>query len=255
MGFLDKVKSTVSDVSDTVSKKIETEKYEMKIRDEQKKIDRESTEIGKIVAKVLLEGGEFDPFMVEEHLDIIRESNRKIDELIALRDGISGEDQSDYDDEDDYHTSYKDEDDDLFGVPMPPVSKPEPQPEALPEPEQIIESEPAPEPESIQTQPEYVEPEPEPIIEEPIQEGPALEPGEWMCSCGSINSTKFCMECGMKKPEIQVAEPASVAESEPVPEPEPQPVQQTSQSDVQEEGSMLSRMQSYKSNQYSGGKL
>ena len=31
---------------------------------------------------------------------------------------------------------------------------------------------------------------------------PALEPGQWKCECGSINSGKFCPNCGTKKPGI-----------------------------------------------------
>jgi membrane protease subunit (stomatin/prohibitin family) len=29
----------------------------------------------------------------------------------------------------------------------------------------------------------------------------ALKAGEWTCSCGNVNSGKFCSECGAKKPE------------------------------------------------------
>jgi ribosomal protein L40E len=29
----------------------------------------------------------------------------------------------------------------------------------------------------------------------------ASKAGEWTCSCGNVNSGKFCSECGSKKPE------------------------------------------------------
>ena len=34
----------------------------------------------------------------------------------------------------------------------------------------------------------------------PIEIEPALEPGQWKCECGSVNSGKFCTNCGAKKP-------------------------------------------------------
>lgn len=37
---------------------------------------------------------------------------------------------------------------------------------------------------------------------EAIQVEPALEPGQWKCMCGSVNSGKFCTNCGTKKPVI-----------------------------------------------------
>ena len=36
----------------------------------------------------------------------------------------------------------------------------------------------------------------------PIAVEPALDPGQWKCECGSINSGKFCTNCGTKKPVI-----------------------------------------------------
>lgn len=37
---------------------------------------------------------------------------------------------------------------------------------------------------------------------EAIAVEPALDPGQWKCTCGHINSGKFCTECGTKKPVI-----------------------------------------------------
>ena len=34
----------------------------------------------------------------------------------------------------------------------------------------------------------------------PIAVEPALDPGQWKCECGSVNSGKFCPNCGAKKP-------------------------------------------------------
>lgn len=39
---------------------------------------------------------------------------------------------------------------------------------------------------------------PQPQAQRPAQTAQA---GEWTCSCGAVNSGKFCMECGAKKPE------------------------------------------------------
>ena len=36
----------------------------------------------------------------------------------------------------------------------------------------------------------------------PIAVEPALDPGQWKCECGSVNSGKFCPNCGAKKPVI-----------------------------------------------------
>lgn len=37
---------------------------------------------------------------------------------------------------------------------------------------------------------------------EAIAVEPALEPGQWKCECGQVNSGKFCPNCGTKKPVI-----------------------------------------------------
>ena len=37
---------------------------------------------------------------------------------------------------------------------------------------------------------------------EAIAVEPALEPGQWKCECGHVNTGKFCTECGTKKPVI-----------------------------------------------------
>ena len=41
-----------------------------------------------------------------------------------------------------------------------------------------------------------------PAKAEAIAVEPALEPGQWKCECGQINSGKFCTNCGTKKPVI-----------------------------------------------------
>jgi len=39
-----------------------------------------------------------------------------------------------------------------------------------------------------------------PARAEAIAVEPALDPGQWKCSCGQINAGKFCTNCGTKKP-------------------------------------------------------
>lgn len=64
MGFMDKVKATVQDVTDTVSKTIDNEKVDSKMREESRKADKAFEEIGEIVVKRMMSGEEFDVSMV-----------------------------------------------------------------------------------------------------------------------------------------------------------------------------------------------
>ena len=64
MGFMDKVKATVQDVTDTVSKTIDNEKVDSKMREESRKADKAFQEIGEIVVKRMMSGEEFDVSMV-----------------------------------------------------------------------------------------------------------------------------------------------------------------------------------------------
>ena len=64
MGFMDKVKATVQDVTDTVSKTIDNEKVDSKMREESRKADKAFQEIGEIVVKRMMSSEEFDVSMV-----------------------------------------------------------------------------------------------------------------------------------------------------------------------------------------------
>ena len=75
------MKSSLNDVSSSVSSSIDNQKSELKIRDENKKIDREAKIIGDVVVRCLEEGVEFDPSMVSEQMAAIIESKRVIAEL------------------------------------------------------------------------------------------------------------------------------------------------------------------------------
>ena len=223
MGFFDKVKSTVDDVSGTVGKKIDVEKYEMKIRDEQRNIDKASLEIGKIVTEQLLNGRPFDKSMVMDQYNIIVESNRRIEEYTMLRNEITGESTPP---KKEIVTEYEVENYDSV-----PAAKAKP---ALPEPDDVAEP---------------TLPEPEPVVEEhvvsiPVETKPEPPVQEYV-----------------PEPE-PVSEP--IAESKPEPLPSAQCVETLSPevetggcSKVEnpEEGSMLSRIQSYKSGNYSGKNL
>ena len=234
MGFFDKVKSTVDDVSDTVGKKIDVEKYEMKIRDEKRNIDKASMEIGKIVTEQLLNGQSFDKSMIMDQYNIILESNKKIKEYTMLRDEIKGETSSE-----DMVTEYEVENYNS----IPPVEE---RP-ALPQAEEVPEPEVA-EPESIVSEPEPEPiPEPVPVVEEPVIEEPVVEEPE-----PAISES-------VPEPEPVAVQP--VVESAPEPQPTAQRVESirpqadtggACRVDNPEEGSLLSRIQSYKSSSYSG---
>ncbi|MBE6854068.1 MAG: hypothetical protein E7501_00250 [Ruminococcus sp.] len=69
-----------------------------------------------------------------------------------------------------------------------PVSEPAPAP--IPAPV----SAPIPEPQTI------VEPEPIPAPIPAAEPAPVSEPEGWKCSCGAVNTTRFCSVCGMQPP-------------------------------------------------------
>ena len=81
LGFFDKVKSSVNDISNSVSGAIDDQKTNMKVRDEQKKIDQVNTEIGKIVADCMMSGKEFNESMIADQMTAIIDSMRTICEL------------------------------------------------------------------------------------------------------------------------------------------------------------------------------
>ncbi len=264
MGFLDKVKSTVGDVSETVSKKIDSEKYDLKIRDEQKRIDRASLEIGKIVSDLLLNGEAFDRELIKDQYSVIVEANRRIAEFRSMKEEITGKKEPSKENVTVYEVENCD-------------SIPEPEKmDALPPAGPVIEEEIADVPaeaETIEeekveapadTEPEaetksnndfmkklvpskevnravdepIAEPQSEPAVEEPAV-AEATEPAVEIKveqSAPAVNEPAVRNEGGYTLNDFKMEKPASRV-------------------DVPEEGSMLSRIQSYRSSNYQGKKL
>ena len=78
MGFLDKVKTSLNDVSTSINNSLDNQKAEKLVKDEQKKIDSESKEIGWIVVECLDRGEEFNESMVSVQMTRIREYRHNI---------------------------------------------------------------------------------------------------------------------------------------------------------------------------------
>lgn len=55
-------------------------------------------------------------------------------------------------------------------------------------------------PVAAQTTPAETAPVAEEAVTEPTETAPVLQDGQWACSCGAVNSTKFCPECGQARP-------------------------------------------------------
>ena len=222
MGFFDKVKSTVGDVSDSVGKRIDTGKYDLKIKDEQKRIDKASLEIGRIVSEMLINGESVDPERFREHYDIIVDSKRRIAEFTSMKEEITGE-------------SYEKD-----------VAAPE-EAYALPEAEEIVETVEDPVDEAPVEAATVQE---ETVIEEPA-EAPAVK-NDFMSKLVPSNKVGRSVE---KEPTEEVAEieeipPQPVKEEAPAPSKsveavsEPVPSGTAIKVETPEEGSMLSRISS-----------
>ena len=160
MGFFDKVKSSVNDISNSVSGAIDDQKTNMKVREEQKKIDQANAEVGKIIADCMSSGKEFDDSMIADQMRRIIEAKRTIAEL-------KGES---------FYTDYEPGAGNSHSEPAQTVVSiaiPKEDPPAEPKP--IIEEEPVTEEPIVKepVQEEIVEeelPEAEPVVEEPVED-------------------------------------------------------------------------------------
>jgi len=81
MGFLDKVKSSVDNVASSVNGKIDNEKFDYKIREEERKIDKQYAELGKIVFESIKTGGQLEKSDISEPCTIILASLQEINRL------------------------------------------------------------------------------------------------------------------------------------------------------------------------------
>ncbi|AMK13309.1 hypothetical protein AUP07_0252 [methanogenic archaeon mixed culture ISO4-G1] len=219
MGFLDKVKSSVGDMGKAVNNAIDNQKLDMKIREEQRNLEEISKEIGGIVAEAILSGQGFDETMIAEQYSKYIETKQRIEDLQAER----GDKDPDSEPEEVVIEQPQEED-----VPV----------IAAPSKEVQIE---IPKEEPVQKKPDV----PEPSVE---AEGASVwnetDTSGWV----EVKDEVFWTE-----PEPAVQEEASTAE--------PAPVQEASAEDNErrieepDDDSPLSRIKSYRSQNYSGGKL
>ena len=230
MGFMDKVKASVQDVTDTVSKTIDNEKMDSKIRDEVRKVDKAYQEIGEIIVNCMLSGEEFDTSMVASQYHAIVESRQAITDLNSQRTEPS-----------ERYEKYL-----ITGGYVMPEAMAEKT--EIPEPEPVKE---APEPAQIEApepEPEIEEAKPEPVAKEKeVPNENTAEKDDKYADWVDVNDESYWNE---EKPAKKVeAEAAQETASEP--ELKAESAAQESSSDG---GSMLSRIQGYQSNNYSGDK-
>ncbi len=225
MGFMDKVKASVQDVTDTVSKTIDNEKMDSKIRDEVRKVDKAYQEIGEIVVKCMMSGEEFDTSKVIVQYHAAVESMQTITDLNSQRTEPT-----------DKYDKYLITDSYVMTEDMAKDAD-------IPKPEPVKET---PEPAQIEA-PEPAEVKPEPVVEE--KEAPAanaVEKDDQYSDWVDANDESYWNE---EKPAEKV-EAEAAQETVAEPEPKSEPAEQPSS----DGGSMLSRIQGYQSNNYSGDK-
>ena len=209
MGFMDKVKATVQDVTDTVSKTIDNEKVDSKMREESRKADKAFQEIGEIVVKRMMSGEEFDVSMVTAQYSSAIAAMQAITDYNSQRTEPSTSFEK-YIITDNY---------------------------VMPNDDNTVTPEPAPQSEPIAV------PQPE---EAPKIEAPATKTEEQYSDWVDVTDDKFWEEDSSEESTADVQSEKPEAQ-EKTPETEPAPQKQS-----EEGSSMLSRMQSYKSNNFQG---
>ncbi len=215
MGILDKVKSSVQDVADSVSSAIDNEKVDAKFRDEKRTADKAYKEIGEAVVRAYIAGVPFDIATVSAQCDTAATAMKNITELNGQRTEPSN----------DYAPYLIDGD-----IPAAPAA-------ALAVP--AAEPEPAEEPPA------------QPVVEESVKEEPKDEPkdddeySDWV----EVKDEVFWDEDETPAMEQTEAQPVQEA-----PVQTPQPVSNEQQSSDGDD-SMLSRMQGYKSSNFDGDRI
>ena len=209
MGFMDKVKATVQDVTDTVSKTIDNEKVDSKMREESRKADKAFQEIGEIVVKRMMSGEEFDVSMVTAQYSSAIAAMQAITDYNSQRTEPSTSFEK-YIITDNY---------------------------VMPNDDNTVTTEPAPQSEPIAV--------PQPEEAQKI-EAPATKTEEQYSDWVDVTDDKFWEEDSSEESTADVQSEKPEAQ-EKTPETEPAPQKQS-----EEGSSMLSRMQSYKSNNFQG---
>ncbi len=80
MGFMDKVKETAKSADEKLGNRIDIDKYESKIRDEEREIDKICTEVGKKTVETLRADGKLSKKDYEDFIQKIEEAERRIEE-------------------------------------------------------------------------------------------------------------------------------------------------------------------------------
>ena len=83
MGFMDKVKESVKNADEKLGNAIDSEKLDSKIREQEREIEKVTTEIGKAVVSNLRDGKDIDKAAVNALYAKITEADKKIEELKA----------------------------------------------------------------------------------------------------------------------------------------------------------------------------
>lgn len=91
MGFMDKVKDSVKDVDNKIGISIDKGKLDSQIRDEERKIEDLTEEIGKAVVETLKSGKTMAEVDIGDRFDKIKECEKNIEDLKAKKDAIGKE--------------------------------------------------------------------------------------------------------------------------------------------------------------------
>ncbi len=88
MGFMDKVKESVKNADEKLGNAIDSEKLDSKIREQEREIEKVTTEIGKAVVSNLRDGKDIDKAAVNALYAKITEADKKIEELKAEKEAL-----------------------------------------------------------------------------------------------------------------------------------------------------------------------
>jgi hypothetical protein len=248
MGFLDKMKETVGDMGKTINGTIDTQKTELKIKDEERNLVVIEKEIGHIIATNLHKGLEYDPSWIDEQMLKYEESCRRINEY-RLMNGETIEDDSAG-----YVSPVEEADSYVASVPVP--QEPEPVQEPIQEPVPAVEEPQAQyEPEPAVQEPQY-EPEPvQAVRNDSDSEWKSLDGEGWVEMKEEVFWTEDASEpapqAPVQEPEPVVEEPQSSGAKKD-PDAFPPQARTAPPREEPDADSPLARMSSYKSNNFAG---
>lgn len=88
MGFMDKVKGAVKDADTKIGNSIDKSKLDSQIRDEERAIDKNISDIGKAVVEALKSGKTASDADINAYFEKIKESEKKIEDLKKQKEEI-----------------------------------------------------------------------------------------------------------------------------------------------------------------------